>query len=143
MANLDATASEYFRPWKLVTLIIGIGLLIAGSYYYPAPDWDIPVSLMMATLTYIAAPFSIRALYEGKWRLWPLAVFATWFAVDGCYAIYWHFKDPDALEMMRAANFPASLSLYLLCGMIWLYRGSMRQLVTEIGELLVRMQKRK
>ena len=25
-------------------------------------------------------------------------LFATWFTVDGCYAIYWHFKDPAALE---------------------------------------------
>jgi hypothetical protein len=141
--NLNECISEYFRPWKLITLIIGIGLLIAGSYYYPAPDWDIPVSLIMATLTYLAAPWSIRVIYERKWRFLPLAIFATWFAVDGCYAIYWHFRDPAALEMMRVANFPASLSLYLLCGMIWLYRGSVKKMLAEIKEQLVLMQKRK
>jgi len=30
-------------------------------------------------------------------------LFVTWFTVDGCYVIYWHFKDLPALEMMRAA----------------------------------------
>jgi hypothetical protein len=54
-------------------------------------------------------------------------LFATWFTVDGCYAIYWYFKDPVALDMMRDVNFPASLSLYGMCGVVWLYRGSLRQ----------------
>ena len=30
---------EYLRPWKLATLAFGIALLIAGSFYYEAPDW--------------------------------------------------------------------------------------------------------
>ena len=38
---------EYLRPWKLATLAFGIALLIAGSFYYEAPDWDIPISLIM------------------------------------------------------------------------------------------------
>ena len=124
--------SEYLRPWKLVTLALGIGLLIAGSFYYQAPDWDIPVSLIMAALAYLTAPWSMRVLIERRWRLWPLMLFFTWFTVDGCYAIYWHFKDPVALEQMRAANFPASLSLYGICGLVWLYRGSLRQLAAAI-----------
>lgn len=124
--------SEYLRPWKLVTLALGIGLLVVGSFYYQAPDWDIPISLIMAVLAYLTAPWSMRVLIERRWRLWPLMLFFTWFTVDGCYAIYWHFKDPVALELMRAANFPASLSLYGICGLAWLYRGSLRQLVAAI-----------
>lgn len=58
-------------------------------------------------------------------------LFATWFTVDGCYAIYSSFKNPAALEMMREANFAASLSLYGMCGVIWLYRGSLRQLLSD------------
>lgn len=58
-------------------------------------------------------------------------LFATWFTVDGCYAIYWHFKDPVALEMMREVNFPASLSLYGICGILWLYQGSLSQLFSN------------
>lgn len=123
--------SEYARPWKLVTLFIGIALLVAGSYYYPAPDWDIPISFIMAILAYFAAPWSLRVLIERKWKYWPAMLFATWFTVDGCYAIYWYFRNPAALEM-RDVNFPASLALYAICGFIWLYRGSLAQLFSEL-----------
>jgi hypothetical protein len=126
--------TEYFRPWKLATLAVGIALLILGSFYYGAPDWDIPISLIMAILAYLAAPWSLRIILERRWRLLPAMLFATWFTVDGCYAIYWYFKDAAVLELMRSVNFPASLSLYGTCGIVWLYRGSLRQLVSEIRD---------
>jgi hypothetical protein len=128
--------TEYFRPWKLMTLSIGIALLILGSFHYNAPDWDIPISFIMAILAYLTAPWSLRVILERKWRQWPAMLFVTWFTVDGCYAIYWHFKDPSALEMMRAANFPASLSLYGMCGILWLYRGSLGQLYLDVKNQL-------
>ena len=116
------------RPWKLVTLAVGIALLILGSFYYDAPDWDIPISLIMAILAYLTAPWSLRVVLERRWKLWPAMLFATWFTVDGSYWLYWHFKNALALEQMREANFFASLALYGICGVIWLYRGSLRQL---------------
>jgi hypothetical protein len=126
--------SEYLRPWKLFTLAIGIAILILGSFYCPAPDWDIPISLIMGFSAYLTAPWSLRVLLERRWKSLPLMLFFTWLTVDGCYAIYWHFKDPAALELMRTANFPASLSLYGMCGVVWLYRGSLRQLLAEIHD---------
>lgn len=125
--------TEYLRPWKLCSLTIGIALLIAGSFYYSALDWDVPISLIMAILTYLTAPWSLRVVLERRWRMLPAALFATWFTVDGCYWIYWHFKNPLALEWMRSANFPASLSLYGICALIWLYRGSLREMLADIG----------
>lgn len=124
--------SEYLRPWKLASLACGILLLILGSIYTPAPDWDIPISFIMAGLTYWTAPCSLRALLERKWRLLPLALFFTWLSVDGSYALYWHFRDAEALALMRPANAPASLALYGICGVIWLYRGSLKGLLQEI-----------
>lgn len=126
--------SEYLRPWKISTLTLGIALLVIGSFYYSAPDWDIPISFIMAISAYLAAPWTVRVILERRWRFIPVALLATWFTVDGCYWIYWHFKDPIALEAMRSANFPASLTLYGLCGMVWLYRGSLRELVQEIRQ---------
>ena len=123
---------EYLRRWKLVTLAVGIALLILGSFYCGAPDWDIPISFIMAIFAYLTAPWSMRVLLERKWRLWPVMLFFTWFTVDGCYANYWHFRNPVTLELMRKVNIPASLSLYDMCGIVWLYRGSFRQLVSEI-----------
>lgn len=119
---------DYLRPWKLMTLAAGLLLLVAGSFHYRAPDWDVPISFIMGLLAYLTAPWSMRVLMERRWRHWPAMLAATWFSVDGSYAIYWHFRNPVALEMMREANFAASLSLYGICGVLWLYRGSLRDL---------------
>jgi hypothetical protein len=124
--------TEYLRPWKVSTLLLGIAVLVVGAFYYRVPDWDVAISFIMAILAYLAAPWSFRIVLERRWRYLPAVLFVTWFTVDGCYWIYWHFKDPVALEMMRSANFPASLSLYGLCGIGWLYRGTLRELWSDL-----------
>ena len=124
---------ELLRPWKLATLAAGIALLVAGSYLQPAPDWDIPISLIMALLAYLAAPWSLRVIVERRWRWWPAMLVATWFTVDGCYWIYWSIKNPVALDLMRSANWPASLCLYAICGLVWYYRGSLRDALKAVS----------
>jgi hypothetical protein len=135
--------AEYIRPWKLTTLFLGIVLLVLGSVYTPAPDWDIPISLIMALFTYLTAPWSVRVILERQWRHWPAMIFATWFSVDGCYSLYWYFKDPSVLEFMREANFRASIALYGICGVIWLYRGSLRELFSEVRGIFHQKQNSK
>jgi hypothetical protein len=129
---------EYLRPWKLASLTLGIALLVIGSYCYPAPDWDVPITFIMAVLAYLAAPWTARTILERRWRLIPAALFATWFTVDGSYWIYWHFRDPFTLDAMRSANFPVSLALYGLCGVGWLYRGSLRELGADVRQAFIR-----
>lgn len=124
--------NEYLRPWKLLTLACGIAMLIAGAFYYDAPDWDIPISLIMAILAYLTAPWSMRVLLERRWKFFPAMLITTWFTVDGCYWLYWHYTNPVALEQMREANFWASLSLYGICGVLWLYRGSLQELIKDV-----------
>ncbi|MDA8107706.1 MAG: hypothetical protein M0015_03630 [Betaproteobacteria bacterium] len=124
--------AEYLRPWKLATLALGVALLVLGALTDQAPDWDVPVSLVMAFLAYLTAPWSLRVILERRWRQWPAMLFVTWFSVDGSYALYWHFRNPAVLGLMREANFFASLPLYGLCGLVWLYRGSLRELAAEI-----------
>ena len=127
---------EYMRPWKLATFAVGLLLLVAGSFYYRAPDWDIPVSVIMATFTYLTAGWSMRVIVERRWRHWPMMLFFTWWCVDGCYALYWSFVDPEALAFMREANAPASLSLYLCCGLVWFWNGSLRALLTTSSQTI-------
>lgn len=122
---------EYKRPWKLSLLFVGLLLLIVGSFYYQAPDWDIPISFIMAFLAYLTAPWSLRVIIERQWKHVPLMLFFTWITVDGCYWLYWHFKNPKAIELMRGVNFFASFSLYVLCGLIWYYKGSLKELVSD------------
>ncbi len=109
----------YRSRWNLATLAIGIGLLIGGSFYYRAPDWDISISLIMAGFAYLSAAWSLQVVVFRAWKHWPLMVLATWWAVDGCYALYWSFQNPAALEIMREVNWPASLALYWMCGLVW------------------------
>ena len=136
--NVSRQVSEYLRPWKLFSLACGVGLLIVGAYYYEAPDWDVPISLIMAALAYLTAPWSMRVMLERRWKLWPLMIAATWFTVDGSYWLYWRVVDPVALDLMREANGPASLSLYWACGVIWLYRGSLAELIQEASQTIRR-----
>lgn len=110
--------SEPRRPWKLFTFAVGLSLLIAGSFYYQAPDWDIPVSVIMAGFTYLTASWSMHVIAERRWRSWPLMIVTAWWCVDGCYALYWSFVNPEALAFMREANWPASLCLYWTCGIL-------------------------
>lgn len=88
--------------------------------------------MIMAILAYMAAPWSLRVFLERRWRLMPVALFLTWFTVDGCYWIYWHYKDPEALALMRSANFPVSPSLYGFCAVGWLYRGTLREFFGDV-----------
>jgi NhaP-type Na+/H+ or K+/H+ antiporter len=125
---------ELLRPWKLVTLAIGLGLLIVGSFIFEAPDWDIPVSILMAAVAYVTAPWCMRVMVERRWRHWPAMLFLTWFGVDGCYAAYWSIVNPVALEQMRSANAPASLSLFWMVGLFWMYKGSLREFVRDAAE---------
>lgn len=120
---------EYLRPWKLACLFFGIAVLAMGSFLHPAPDWDVGITIVMAICTYVTGPPTMRVLLERRWQLLPVAALATWISVDGIYALYWYFVDSEALALMRSANWPASLPLYGLCGLLCLYRGSLRELV--------------
>ena len=126
MVCFDEIVRESRRPWKLFTFLVGTGLLIAGSFFYQAPDWDVPVSIIMATFTYLTAGWSMRVILERRWRHWPVMLFYAWFCVDGSYALYWSIVDPEALAFMRSANAPASLCLYLACGLVWYWNGTVK-----------------
>lgn len=103
-----------------------------SSYVIPAPDWDIPVSIIMATSTFLTAGWSMHVMVERRWCDWPLMAVLTWWSVDGCYALYWSLISPLALSMMRDANWPASLSLYWVCGLIWFWNGTLRELMSMV-----------
>lgn len=127
---------ELLRPWKLITLAIGLGLLIVGSFVFEAPDWDIPVSILMALVAYVSAPWCMRVMLERRWRQWPAMLSLTWFGVDGCYAAYWSVVNPVALNLMRQANAPASLSLFWAVGLFWMFRGSLREFAQQATTLM-------
>lgn len=123
---------ELARPWKLLSFTAGEAWLIYGALNYGIGDWDVGDSLLMGGLTYLTAPWCVTLLWTGlrrRPRGWPLGLLAAaalaWAVVDGSYVAY---NAAVHHPMDRPANFLASLPLYLLAGIGWSWRGSLRQL---------------
>jgi len=127
--------SEYLRPWKLATLAIGMVLLIVGAWIEQLPDWDAGLSVVMALLTYIFSPWSIRIFINRRWALMPVAIMAAWLAIDGSYWLWNAHYGDEIVSALREANWLPSTCLYLICGLIWLYRGSLSELGASVRAL--------
>jgi len=132
--------SSYFRelrrPWKLVTLALGMTWLFYGALVYDISDWDVGISFVMGGLTYLFAPWTVHVLVNvAKLRppRWPLyligSLLPAMLAVDWSY---WLYHTVVGNRMIRWENFKVSSALYFICGMIWYYRGSLRDLVDEV-----------
>lgn len=127
---------ELKRPWKLTTFSLGMGWLVYGALYLHISDWDIGISLLMGGLTYLLAPWSVTAIAAGiRWRgkAWLLkilvALFLAWLTVDGVYVAYHSLRGN---VIFRRENFFTSSALYFLAGIVWAYRGSLRELLQDI-----------
>jgi hypothetical protein len=132
--------AELVRPWKLLSFAIGMAWLLFGALNYGISDWDVGISLLMGGLTYLFAPWSVRTILtasRSRPPYWMLriatAVFVAWIVVDGVYVLY---HTALGNQMFREENFYASSALYFLAGSIWLYRGSVRELLSNIRAVL-------
>jgi hypothetical protein len=126
---------ELIRPWKLITLTLGLAVLIAGAYWFRFSDWDVGISLIMGVLTYLTAPWSFRVLLTRRYAYWPLAFLFAWFSVDGCYVAYHSWMGN---EMLRRENALTSTPLYLFMGGIWMWQGTLAELLTAVRQALNR-----
>lgn len=135
---------ELLRPWKLATFAIAMALLIYGALNFHIGDWDLGVTLIMGTLTYVFAAPGVRALATAVRR--PsgpalldgvVALAIAWFVIDGAY-LAWHTLKGNPIY--RADNFHASTPIYFMAGLFWLYRGSLSQMIDNLRSM--RMQSR-
>lgn len=127
---------ELRRPWKLVTFGIGMSWLLYGAIYYDISDWDVGVSLIMGGLTYLCAPWSVYVLYhslryrQNGWLLHSAAAFLpALLAVDW---VYWVYHTIAGNRMLRWENFKVSMALYFICGIVWCYRGSLKEIIAGL-----------
>jgi hypothetical protein len=138
--------SEYIRPWKLGTLSIGLALLIVGAQIEQLPDRSTVISMVMGLLTYLTAPWAVRVFIERRWKWMPLALLYAWVSIVYSYLVWnAHRMSPEFAEFandFREANLWPSTCLYLLCGFIWLYRGSLADAATNLRALRRRRAER-
>lgn len=130
---------ELLRPWKLVSFGIGMAWLLYGAVNYGIADWDVGISLIMGGLTYLCAPWSVHIIFNAVYRRpagWILQVLAALvvalLVVD---SVYWVYHTAMRNPMYRLENCRASSALYFLAGALWLYRGSVREFLRNVGSL--------
>ena len=103
---------------ELISLLIGLLILCAGSYYERLPDWDIGISLIMGILTYLTAPWVVGVILARNWRMLPLTVLFAWASIDGSY---WIYNVAMHHAYVREANALCSTPLYFMMGLFWNY----------------------
>lgn len=104
----------YINPWRIFTLFIGVSALYYGAMTEGAPDWDVTISFLMAGTTYALMPLFDHHMEKHNW------VSASCVAIvcsDTTYSMYWDYMNNCAASQM--VNFPASLSLFLICWLAW------------------------
>jgi hypothetical protein len=102
---------------KNITFLIGLAWLIYGALFFSYPDWDIPLSLLMAFSTYFTADHFVQAIREKDPTRVLLHSPGAWWSIDGVYWAYWSMVDSSV--MIREAQWMMSTCLYLLCGIVW------------------------
>ena len=133
---------ELRRPWKLVTFGAGMAWLVYGAFTYDVSDWDVGVSIIMGAITYVCAPWSVHLLRQvirdrPRNFIAPIiaAVLPAFLAVDWSY---WLYHTAMGNRMLRWENFKTSMALYFICGIIWYYRGSVKEMRDDIVALVHR-----
>ena len=133
---------ELRRPWKLATFAGSLGVLLYGSQVMHISDWDVGVTLLMGVETYVLAAWCVHLLLRA-WRergrrawLWvPGSLAIAVFVVDTSYVLYHRWAGN---VMLRAENFRASMPLFYLAGVLWYWRGTVRELWTTVREAIAR-----
>ena len=118
-ADCPLFSRELLTPWRLVTLVGGLAVLVLGSVVLPSDDWDVPICFVMGIPAYVLAPWVFRQVWYLRWKWLLLAALAFWVTVDGSYTLYWGLRGFPNLPEFRPANFVYCLPLFWLAGFVW------------------------
>jgi hypothetical protein len=131
---------ELVRPWKLFSFCLAMSWLFYGALNYDISDWDVGITILMGFLTYLMAPWSVYIILSAiRYRpvYWYLhitaALIAGLFVVDWVYMLYHTIAGN---QTYREENFYASAPLYFIAGSVWLYRGSLKDLLVNVKKLV-------
>ncbi|MBC3918111.1 hypothetical protein H8L32_11535 [Undibacterium sp. CY18W] len=120
---LRAYRDFLFIPWKLITFsIAAIGITLVAPYTGD-PTWDYIDAALMATLTFLTAPWAIGTVYlalrgKARGRHILLALGMWMFSASWCYDLYLLLRD-GVYPLTWEANIYASSVLYVSAGLFW------------------------
>jgi uncharacterized membrane protein len=127
-----------FRPWKLVTFVMGAAFFVGGAYYWAVPTWDVGVSILMSVLCFLFAPWAVdvglRACLSRKsgWiRDLIMAAGVVYMVASGSYEAYNTIRmgcHPVTYWLNLAFSIPVTIA----AGLVWRYDGSVLDFVREV-----------
>ncbi|MBM3250319.1 MAG: hypothetical protein FJZ09_05720 [Candidatus Omnitrophica bacterium] len=112
-----------FKPWKVVTFIIGAFGLTAIAPYTGDYTWDYYDTALMSALTFVTAPWAVGIFYKfrkGQARFRQAFVaFCLWMlSVSWSYDIYMYFRE-GVYPPTWLPNIGLSSFLYAYAGFMW------------------------
>lgn len=106
------------RPWKVGTFVLATAALAGMAPYTGDPTWDYADSVIMATLTFLTAPWALRVLWRREgWTMLP-ALVAWYVSASLSYDLYLLWRD-GYYPVLWFENLVCSGFLYLCGGLIW------------------------
>ena len=130
---------ELIRPWKLCSFFIALGYYIWGACHYKTPTWDVPISIIMSTLTYLIAPRTVDVIYyvvtyrPPKWiSVLVMCGVVIYSCASGSYELYnlWNigYWPPPTYWV----NLYYSSLMFIAAGMLWRFKGTLKDLFGDL-----------
>lgn len=112
-----------FRPWKITFFILAISGLSTLSFFANDPTWDVGVSLLMGTLTFIFSTYTIFGFYNflqtKKISIHFFnSIFFFFLSAGWSYDFYNYFKIGH-IPNSWSENLILSSFVYVLAGFFW------------------------
>lgn len=120
-----------FTPAKLAIYLAGTLSLFLPVPYLNLHSWDYPIALFQPAITYLTAPWAVRAFYRSIKRRSPwdetfVACILLFFCGSWSVELYLLFRDayymPDWLF-----NIPIGIVCYITAGLVWNIEWSNKQ----------------
>ncbi len=114
-----------FIKWKITIFLLALVLLSSVGLLWFDPTWDLGISIWMATLTYITAPYSVWVFYrffssidKNLIELY-IALILTFLSASWFYDWYNYFYLLWFYPITWVSNIFYSIPIYLLWWLVW------------------------
>ncbi|MCB9544914.1 MAG: hypothetical protein H6706_03380 [Myxococcales bacterium] len=117
------------RPWRLATFAPALVGIILIAPYTGDPYWDAVDASVMATATFLTAPWAVGVFTRGRRHPadeYAIALILLLFSASWSYDGWLLFRD-GVVPRTSSENLVASTCLYLFGGLLWALEGHGRR----------------